>query len=101
MRSAMYPNQAFRIGDVVWGLQFHIEVDEAAVVGFLDAFGSELEEMAVGPEGIRREAPSAVPALAPRSRTVCRLGDHPGVRRRSRRRANGFHRAVSGNHEPC
>lgn len=61
----MYPNQAFRIGDVVWGLQFHIEVDEAAVVGFLDAFGSELEEMAVGPEGIRREAPSAVPALAP------------------------------------
>jgi len=27
--SPAYPNQAFRVGDVAYGVQFHVEVDEA------------------------------------------------------------------------
>lgn len=32
--SGRYPHQAFRLGPRAWGLQFHIEVDAAAVEGF-------------------------------------------------------------------
>ncbi|MGW1542164.1 type 1 glutamine amidotransferase [Streptomyces sp. NPDC002309] len=40
--SDRYPHQAFRLGPRAWGLQFHIEVDAAAVEGF----GPELPEHA-------------------------------------------------------
>ena len=40
-RSDVYANQAFRVGPAAWGLQFHIEVDVAAVEGFMAAFGHE------------------------------------------------------------
>jgi GMP synthase-like glutamine amidotransferase len=40
-RSDVYANQAFRVGPAAWGLQFHIEVDLAAVEGFMAAFGHE------------------------------------------------------------
>jgi GMP synthase-like glutamine amidotransferase len=33
--SSLYPNQAFRLGPAAWGLQFHVEVDEATVEGFI------------------------------------------------------------------
>ena len=33
MRSPACENQAFRIGDRVWGLQFHMELDAAMVLG--------------------------------------------------------------------
>ncbi len=46
-----YPNQAFRLGPSAWGLQFHIEVDQAAVEEFIAGFGHE-------------EAPEAMAALA-------------------------------------
>ncbi len=39
--SDVYANQAFRVGPAAWGLQFHIEVDLAAVEGFMGAFGHE------------------------------------------------------------
>jgi GMP synthase-like glutamine amidotransferase len=65
MSSTKYPNQAFRIGEVVWGLQFHLEVDEAAVECFLNAFGSELQEIAGGSDGIRRQTRSGLAALRP------------------------------------
>jgi GMP synthase-like glutamine amidotransferase len=65
MNSPNYPNQAFRMGDVVWGLQFHLEVDVPALEGFLDAFASELHDVPNEPEQMRRDAPSAVDALGP------------------------------------
>jgi GMP synthase-like glutamine amidotransferase len=65
MNSPNYPNQAFRMGDVVWGLQFHLEVDVPALEGFLDAFASELHDVPNEPEQMRRDAPSAVHALGP------------------------------------
>jgi len=36
--SSRYENQAYRVGDVAWGLQFHVEVDPAAVAGWVRAF---------------------------------------------------------------
>jgi GMP synthase-like glutamine amidotransferase len=65
MSSSTYTNQAFRIGDVVWGMQFHLEVDVPALEGFLDAFASELRDVPNEPDQMRRDAPSAVHALAP------------------------------------
>jgi GMP synthase-like glutamine amidotransferase len=58
--SAAYPNQAFRMGPSAWGLQFHLEVDEAAVKRFVDSFGDEADD----PEAIAREARSQLSVSA-------------------------------------
>jgi len=50
--SAGYPNQAFRLGPRAWGLQFHLEVDLAAVERFVTSFGDEAED----PQAIRLDA---------------------------------------------
>lgn len=51
--SRLYASQAFRLGLSAWGLQFHVEVDPAAIARFVDAFGHE------APDGqsIVRDAP--------------------------------------------
>ncbi len=46
--SYIYPNQAFRVGDNIYGLQFHIEVTEAMVREWLSEYREELER-----DGIR------------------------------------------------
>lgn len=51
-----YPNQAFRLGRSAWGLQFHVEVDLAAVRRFVEDFGHEAED----PDSIVRDAPAAL-----------------------------------------
>lgn len=63
--SALYRQQAFRIGNSAWGLQFHIEVDEAAVGAFLDAFGDDALNAGSSLEAIRAATPGAVRALLP------------------------------------
>jgi hypothetical protein len=45
-------------------LQFHLEVNEEAVDGFLHAFASDLEGLPGGPERIRGDTPTALTALA-------------------------------------
>jgi GMP synthase-like glutamine amidotransferase len=58
-----YANQAFRVGPAAWGIQFHLEVTQPAVDGFVSAFSSDL---AVGAaEQIRRATPGALRALVP------------------------------------
>lgn len=59
--SPHYPNQAFRVGERAWGLQFHLEVDEAAVEAFLHCFGREAAESGADPEEIRNATPEALP----------------------------------------
>jgi GMP synthase-like glutamine amidotransferase len=59
-----YPHQAFRVGDVAWGLQFHLEVTEPAVNGFLHAFASDAAAVPGGAEGISDATPAALAALA-------------------------------------
>ena len=53
--SRTYANQAFRAGERAWGFQFHLEVDQRAVTGFVDAFGDEARS------GARTRQPSLPP----------------------------------------
>ena len=58
--SALCPNQAFRYGDKVYGLQFHLEVDPGMIDRWLDLPANRAEmQTATGiadPEEIRRES---------------------------------------------
>ncbi|OPF81727.1 methyltransferase type 11 [Streptomyces antioxidans] len=56
-----YPVQAFRIGGSAWGLQFHLEVDKAAVDAFAAAFP---DEAATAPDLIA-STPGHLADLAP------------------------------------
>jgi GMP synthase-like glutamine amidotransferase len=66
-----YANQAFRLGDVAWGVQFHLEVTRQAVEDFVTAFASDLEGAATSPAAIRSAAAGALAALAPARDLVC------------------------------
>jgi GMP synthase-like glutamine amidotransferase len=68
---AIYAQQAFRLADVAWGIQFHLEVDEAAVAGFVEAFGHEAATGPGGAEAILAATPAAVAELAPVRQAVC------------------------------
>lgn len=59
-----YVNQGFRVGDTAWGFQFHLEVDEAAVDGFLEAFAAEAASVDGGAAAIRAATPGAIAGLA-------------------------------------
>jgi GMP synthase-like glutamine amidotransferase len=54
--SAMYKNQAFRIGRQVVGLQFHLEVTPEGIEKWIEAYKNELQE-----EGISKEEILATP----------------------------------------
>jgi GMP synthase-like glutamine amidotransferase len=72
--SARYPNQAFRVGDRAWGLQFHLEVNAEAVDAFLAAFGHEVRTAGLDPEAIRADSAPCLRTLAPlRDRVVDRF----------------------------
>jgi hypothetical protein len=70
MDNAVYPAQGFRIGAAAWGVQFHLEVDEPAVEGFLAAFGTDAEVVPGGVDGIRTDTATAVAALRPAKELV-------------------------------
>jgi len=61
--SARYPNQAFRVGDTAWGLQFHLEVTAPAVAAFLGAFAEEAALAPGGADAVRRDTPGCLAAL--------------------------------------
>jgi GMP synthase-like glutamine amidotransferase len=69
--NANSPNQAFRLGDVAWGVQFHLEVTAEAVEGFVTAFAPDAAGVPGGVDGIRVATPAALDALAPARDLVC------------------------------
>lgn len=71
--SPAYPHQAFRLGPAAWGLQFHLEVDAAAVARFVAAFGTEAD----APDVIVADAPVWLARAAPVQATV--LGRFAGL----------------------
>ncbi len=74
--SGRYREQAFRVGDVAWGLQFHLEVTAQAVDAFLAAFGADVAAVAGGADELRRAAPRALEGLATaRGRVLARFAD--------------------------
>jgi GMP synthase-like glutamine amidotransferase len=70
--SDAYPNQAFRIGDMAWGVQFHLEVTAPAVAGFVDAFPEEAAGDPGGAEAIVAATPDALAGLGASRDLVCR-----------------------------
>jgi GMP synthase-like glutamine amidotransferase len=63
-RSTRYPNQAFRVGEAAWGLQFHLEVTAAAVEGLLEAFPADASRAPGGAAAVEAGTVSALGALA-------------------------------------
>jgi GMP synthase-like glutamine amidotransferase len=67
--SERYTNQAFRLGDNAWGVQFHIEVDRAAVEAFALAFPDEAATVTGGVTGGAADA--ALATLQPLRDQLC------------------------------
>jgi hypothetical protein len=64
-RSGRYPNQAFRMGESAWGLQFHLEVTPGAVDGLRREFAADAARAPGGPPAIRRATASSLETLSP------------------------------------
>lgn len=67
--STRYENQAFALGPA-WGLQFHLEADEAAVLSFVTAFADELDRAGISGGAIAVATGDAVRRLAPWRRGI-------------------------------
>lgn len=63
--SSRYHQQAFRIGDSAWGMQFHLEVDVGAVGAFIEQFPDEAEQAPGGSDAMREMAAAALTDLEP------------------------------------
>jgi GMP synthase-like glutamine amidotransferase len=62
--------QAFRLGDAAWGLQFHVEVDRAAVERLVAAFPEDAQTAPGGGAGILAAADSALARMSAVQDTV-------------------------------
>ena len=65
LHNTVYASQGFRIGDATWGLQFHLEVSEPAVEGFLRAFAADADAVPGGGARIRAATPGGLAELSP------------------------------------
>ncbi len=63
-RSDLCAAQAFRLGEAAWGLQFHVEVDRAAVERLVAAFPEDAEAAPGGGAGILADADSALERMS-------------------------------------
>jgi GMP synthase (glutamine-hydrolysing) len=66
--STLCKNQAFRFGQNVYGLQYHLEVNKDMILDWLDQPGAESELAAVGPQARQKIAGGfrlRLPALRP------------------------------------
>jgi GMP synthase-like glutamine amidotransferase len=68
--SPVYPEQAFRVGERAWGLQFHVEVDQETVEAFLASTPEDARHMDGGGEALLARAPEVLALLAPVQDTV-------------------------------
>ncbi len=68
--SALCPNQAFRYGDRVYGLQFHMEVDEVLIGRWLGVYADELAQGAGDPDQIARQTLSDIGDLQVRAQVA-------------------------------
>jgi GMP synthase-like glutamine amidotransferase len=50
--SSRYPNQAFRLGDRAWGVQFHIECDAAMIADWASHDDGSLAELGYDPDAV-------------------------------------------------
>jgi GMP synthase-like glutamine amidotransferase len=62
--STLYEAQAYRVGDLAWGLQFHIEVDRVAVERLVTAFPEDAVAAPAGAAAIVAEAEGAIERMS-------------------------------------
>lgn len=62
-RNERYPNQAFRVGESAWGLQFHLEVTPEAVDQLLRSFPTDAAQAPGGPDAVRSSTRAALAIL--------------------------------------
>ena len=65
--------QAFRIGDVAWGLQFHAEVSAEDAAAWIDDYRSDEDAVRIGldPEALRAETRARIGAWNELGRGLC------------------------------
>ncbi|MBI4084036.1 MAG: gamma-glutamyl-gamma-aminobutyrate hydrolase family protein [Candidatus Lambdaproteobacteria bacterium] len=82
--STRYPQQAFRLGPLAWGLQFHIEVSAAIVEDWLARWGADAERAGTSAARIREETALRLEGLRARGARLVRRfaaivrGEAPG-----------------------
>jgi GMP synthase (glutamine-hydrolysing) len=67
------PNQAFRVGDLAWGTQFHLEVNGSEIDSWLDEFtflGDLESEWGKSPQAVRDESARFVKEHEDRGREI-------------------------------
>jgi GMP synthase (glutamine-hydrolysing) len=84
--SALYPNQAFRIGSRCWGFQFHVEIDRTMLLEWIREYWGD--PAALAPDSyariILKEADARLPELERMARSVATdilkiaRGENPG-----------------------
>jgi GMP synthase-like glutamine amidotransferase len=62
--SNLYESQAYRVGDIAWGLQFHVEVDRPAVERLVAAFAEEAASAPGGAAAILAGADEALSRMS-------------------------------------
>lgn len=70
--STQYRNQAFRVGERAWGVQFHLEIDAEGVEAFAAAVPEEADEAPQGAEGLVAAARRGLSEAGPRWADVLR-----------------------------
>jgi GMP synthase (glutamine-hydrolysing) len=70
--SARYPQQAFRLGPLAWGLQFHVEVSAAIVEDWLARWGADAERAGASVARIREETALHLDGLRARGARLVR-----------------------------
>jgi len=63
--SASYEEQAFRVGQCAWGVQFHLEVEMGGVAAFVSAFPGDAQHARGGAAGLWAATATAVEQLSP------------------------------------
>ncbi|MEE9165593.1 MAG: type 1 glutamine amidotransferase [Nitrospinota bacterium] len=63
--SELFPNQAFKIGEKIVGLQFHLEVSEEAVFEWMEEYSKELNSLKdyIDPEKMRKDTTEKIENL--------------------------------------
>jgi GMP synthase (glutamine-hydrolysing) len=68
--SDLTENQLFRLDDISYGLQFHLEIDEPVLTEMVETDDGWLPQNGVDPQQFLREARIAIPKVEPMARSV-------------------------------
>jgi GMP synthase (glutamine-hydrolysing) len=71
--SALFPNQAFRIGSSAYALQFHLEVSPPMIREWFERYNQELDSLRgrIDPEAIMRDSKTYAEDLRHRTAVLC------------------------------